>query len=205
MFTQVHSEHWAHSGLPTSFSSPSVLFAPTTVLHLLLCYRQIVVLCIFITSASENVDGICLSETGSIHFHAFACKLHSFEWKAFHLWTYTIFALSILCCTSVTWLGGVWAETGVIWVSHMVDLFLGFWGAFTLILIVARLPYIPVCAYPRQHLLLFVFLKLIYFYFPPVPIFLGIQSGFLNTFKPLSSLSEQCCCLECNFSTFDTC
>lgn len=110
-----------------------------------------------------------------------------------------------LCCTSVTWLRGVWAETGVIWVSHMVDLFLGFWGAFTLILIVARLPYIPICVYPRQNLLLFVFLKLIYFYFPPVPIFLGIQSGFLNTFKPLSSLSEQCCCLECNFSTFDTC
>lgn len=86
------------------------------------------------------------------------------------------------------------ANPGVLWVSHRVDLFLGFWEAFVLILTVARLPYIPIsstvyiwlsfCSHPSQHSLLFVFLKSIYFYFLSVHISVGIHSGFLNICKP---------------------
>lgn len=67
------------------------------------------------------------------------------------------FLIPFLCCSSMTWPRGLWENPGVVWVSPMADLFLGFWEAFILILTVARLPYIAISSI---HMAFFLFISL---------------------------------------------
>lgn len=92
------------------------------------------------------------------------------------------------CSTSVTWLGGLWADTGVVWLDHTGGLFLGFHIDFhscsttlhshqhkAFLLLTSSPAFVIICL-----------LKIYYFYFPSVP---SLRNPFrffffFDTFKP---------------------